>query len=212
MKYLNKYESFKYQGVSKTDPKKYIITNGKIPKRWNSIKDGVEDLYCCYNEPKMKDLPILPDGLKYLYCNSNILKKLPELPQSLEILECEYNLIRELPELPNTLKKLKCNNNRLKELPLLPDSLEELKCFDNAWIKPIKYEYYKKFKFKLHNVYSYDNISIFKTYEFQKDFLEREPENYLDLEPFGYDEQIKIEFEYLFTGEDMGLLGLKVKL
>ena len=209
MRYLNKYESFNFQGFSTTEPKKYIITNGKIPRKWNQLKDGVEYLYCCKNEPKMRDLPSLPEGLRLLYCNGNDLKSIPELPSTLEVLECEYNLIKQLPKLPNGLKKLMCDNNRLTELPELPDSLIELSCFSNNWYNPIKYDYYKKFSFKLHNVYTKSQIEIFSSYDFQKVFLTQNIENYLDLEPIGYNDEIKIEFDYLFSGGDIGLLGFK---
>jgi len=46
----------------------------------------------------------------------------------------------------------------------------------------------------------------FGSYKFQKEYLTNNPEKYKDLEPIGYLEKIKEEFDWLFNAIDMGLM------
>jgi len=77
------------------------------------------------------ELPELPKGLKYLYCEYNQLTKLPKLPEELVILYCHNNQLTKLPELPKGLKYLDCDGNKLTELPELPKGLKYLDCDGN---------------------------------------------------------------------------------
>jgi hypothetical protein len=45
-----------------------------------------------------------------------------------------------------------------------------------------------------------------ESYEYQKKFLDERPEDYKLLEPFGINTKIKDEFDYLWSGENMGLM------
>ena len=81
---------------------------------------------------RLTELPkILPQNLKYLYCNYNQLTVLPELPQNLINLSCDYNRLTVLPELPKNLTSLSCDSNRLTVLPELPKNLMKLSCYYN---------------------------------------------------------------------------------
>jgi hypothetical protein len=55
-------------------------------------------------------------------------------------------------------------------------------------------------------VYHQRQFYEFSSFEFQKEFLEREPENYLDLKPIGYAEGIEELFPHLFDMDELGLL------
>ena len=52
-----------------------------------------------------------------------------------------------------------------------------------------------------------DNLkNIYGSYEFQKDYLTKTPEKYIDLEFIGYNDEIKKEFDWLFNAVDMGIM------
>ena len=181
MKYLKSFEAY-----SSDDDKLSVVNN------------GLTSLDSCLPFPK---------NLKEIYCYQNSkLKKLPELPDNLEVLSCFQCSLEKLPELPSTLTKLFCQYNNIKILPELPESLINLKCHDNNWIKPIPYKYYNKFKLIILENYTQEQIDKFSSFEFQKEFLENEPENYLDLKPFGYANGIEELFPHLFDMDELGLI------
>ena len=83
----------------------------------------------------LKTVPPLPDGLRTLNCENNLLETLGEdydaLPDTLIMLDCGNNRLTGLPDpLPPYLFTLDCENNRLTRLPaVLPDTIERL-CVD----------------------------------------------------------------------------------
>ena len=154
------------------------------------------------SDQKLISLPDLPDSLKELYCFNNKLTKLPELPDTLKILDCVNNKLTSLPELPDTLYYLSCSNNQLTSLPELPDTLNYLHCSNNKFEEPIKKEIIDKFDLK--KLYTKESIELFKTYEFQKEFLDRTG-RIQDIKEWILPE-IKKEFSYLYDSEEIGLL------
>jgi len=63
----------------------------------------------------VKELPSLPNGLRYLNCRVN---KLSKLPDTLTYLFCNDNQLDALPKLPK-LRALCCQNNQITILPNL---------------------------------------------------------------------------------------------
>lgn len=80
----------------------------------------------------LKTVPPLPEGLRWLKCENNLLETLGDdydsLPRSLISLECGNNRLTGLPDpLPPYLYALDCENNRLTRLPeVLPDTITRL--------------------------------------------------------------------------------------
>ena len=107
--------------------------------RFNTITDlpnlrvmapRLEILFCSSNQ--LTALPPLPDTLRELYCDHNLLRALPRpLPHNLVKLWCSNNQLIYLPPLPSRLTMLRCNDNQLKILPELPQTLENLHCENN---------------------------------------------------------------------------------
>jgi Leucine-rich repeat (LRR) protein len=86
----------------------------------------------------LKTLPPLPDELRTLDCEDNLLQALPEpLPRSLLFLECSRNKLTCLPDpLPKHLRAVDCNYNALTELPaVLPSLLDRLQVEGNRLTK-----------------------------------------------------------------------------
>ena len=116
-----------------------IIIVGKIDRLYIENKyeklnlSNVEcnEIYYRYQEDKSIKNHILPNSLKLIDYNYNLLKSLPYLPNSLIELHCSNNRLTSLPYLPNSLQKLNCSNNQLTSLPNLPNSLIELHCHNN---------------------------------------------------------------------------------
>lgn len=160
------------------------------------------------SDNKLYKLPELPETLEGLYVPRNKLSKLPKLPNKLLTLSCGRNSLEELPELPNSLLYLYCENNKLSELPFLPDSLLELHVGSNNWNKPIPYDLIKKYNLTGQRIklYTKKQDEKFGSYEYQKNFLTTNPEKYKDLEYFGFPDEIKEEFDWLFNAADMGLI------
>lgn len=152
----------------------------------------------------LEQLPELLEGIVLLDCKNNRLKNLPKLPSTLTDLYCTNNSLAFLPELPNGLKYLFCDDNLLQYLPTLPDSLGMLVCDKNYWKEPIKYEYTKKFDLR-RDVYTNKQYLLFQSFEFQKEFLHKNPSRYEDFIPFGYAEGIKELFSHIFSAHDLGL-------
>ena len=185
-----------------------------------------------YNEySKLKKIPKVclpfPDSLLEIDARENYLTELPELPPNLTRLSCVKNKLDKLPELPDSLEILDCSENDLIELPKLPKNLKSCGVgINNNWNAPIPYNWLEIMKSRSEDVQNYvysfiiytpEQIRKFKSYEFQKQFLIEQPERYRDLEQFnshtfrgeknsGYAPGIEEEFDYLFKGEDMGLL------
>lgn len=79
--------------------------------------NNLEVVDCCDN--KLQTLPVFPDSLKSLWCNSNLLTSLPIecIPSSLEELHCCNNKLSILPDLTyfKKLYKLDCDFNNFSD-------------------------------------------------------------------------------------------------
>ena len=159
--------------------------------------------YLNYKCNKLIELPKLPDELEMLLCQYNKLSSLPKLPNNLIILYCYNNRLTSLPKLPNNLITLYCYNNELTSLPKLPDSLITLHCYNNNFKEPLK----GVDRFKLHyNIYSEEQIELFRSYEFQKEYIQKDPSNYFNLKHLGIHLKIEKEFKNINSIEDMGVI------
>ena len=221
MKYIKNYKIFEKKIITSLD-----FTSrkkGDLPE----LPKTLQQLYCPSHN--LTYLPELPSSLVYLHCNANYITELPKLPPKLQALFCSHNRLSLLPELPNTIKRLECgnnkltslpelpttldylncSNNKLTELPELPKSLTYLDCDNNDWKEPIKKEY--AIKFKLRFDYTFDQLELFCSEDFQREFLTKKPERFEDLSYWGVEVEpvIRKEFEYIFDGGDMGFFDLK---
>lgn len=117
----------------------------ELLRRIDNIVDGSLNIVGLH----VTSLPLLPEGLKSLWCSNSDLRSLPKiLPSSLLILDCSFTYISELPVLPSGLKQLCCeycplvklqplfeglllldvSYTLLSTLPALPASLQSLYC------------------------------------------------------------------------------------
>jgi len=86
----------------------------------------------------LKILPPLPDEVRILNCDDNLIETLPDpLPRSLIYLDCARNKLTRLPDtLPTYLRALNCSDNALTELPVaLPSLLDRLHVDGNRLTK-----------------------------------------------------------------------------
>jgi Leucine-rich repeat (LRR) protein len=123
----------------------YGKDSDELMRRIDNIVDGNLNIVGLH----LTSLPMLPEGLKSLYCSNTDLVCLPSvLPSSLLFLDCSFTYINELPELPPGLKQLSCeycplvklgpiseglllldvSYTLLRALPVLPASLQSLYC------------------------------------------------------------------------------------
>jgi len=77
---------------------------------------------------------------------------------------------------------------------------------DNNWDKHISTDILNKYNILPQNLYPPEIIEKFGSYNYQKPFLTQFPEKYKDLEFFGFSDEIKEEFDWLFNAIDMGLM------
>lgn len=103
---------------------------------WPQIPNSLKFLGCrnsMGNSPQY--LPLLPNGLKELYCALFNIDSLPQhLPDSLILLACAFNPITSLPNLPNNLKRLECGGTQIVNIPSLPATLKNLDCSSNSYL------------------------------------------------------------------------------
>jgi hypothetical protein len=158
-------------------------------------------------------LTSLEFGPKYITgwynCSVNKLTSLIFAPKIIDgIFDCSANKIKSLKGLPKGIKRsIDCRYNNLKSLDFIPNDFDGMiKCSYNDWIKPIPYTVIKKYKIELTDLYTKEQKEKFGSYEYQKEYLTNSPEKYKDLEPIGYDHQIREEFDWLFNAIDMGLM------
>ena len=188
-----------------------VLVKNKILEILPNIPNTL-DTFICEDSPKIK-IENLPENIRRIAIKDCELTNL-ELPNNLEYLDLSYNNIKSLI-LPEKLHQLNINDNYLEILPIIPNSLKILKCYQNNWTKPIPYKY--MVRFNLHclsiknssdqqYVYTEGQFNKFSSFEFQKEFLEREPENYLDLKPIGYAKGLDELFPHLFDMDELGLI------
>ena len=183
----------------------YLYCDENMLEELTELPENLEVLNIS-NNSHINIISKLPKKLSTLSCCDCNFKELPELPKTLKYLYCQHNSLIELPKLPNTLTYFNCSYNKLKVLPTLPDTLTLFKCTNNDWEKPIKYEYMMKFNLGIYEIYTLEKIKIFSSFKFQKEFLEIEPENFMDLKLFKYADGIEELFPHLFDMDDLGLL------
>lgn len=180
----------------------YLDVTGDNLTSLSELPEGIKILSCNFN--KLSSLPNLPEGLIKLFCQNNSLTHLPELPKSLKSIGCSNNLLLTLPELPENFGSLECYNNRLTSLPKLPNTLKYLICHYNPLecLIPTKFIDQQVLIWKLQYYYPY-----IESYDGQKNILTREPWMLKQLmEQVKLKEEIKKEFAYLFTGNDLNLI------
>jgi hypothetical protein len=150
------------------------------------------------------------------YCQYNKLTNLVGSPnKTYGNFYCYNNELTTLKGAPEYVAGIfHCSDNKLEILDYLPRIDGILYCFNNNWIKPIPYEI--MVKYDLHCleltstdakfIYTREQVDKFSSFEFQKEFLEREPENFINIKPFGYAKGIEQLFPHLFDMDELGLI------
>lgn len=113
------------------------------------------------NDGDVTSITNLPEGLKILRCNHNLLIALENLPISLEELDVNHNYIEELAinYLAN-LQVLRCESNRLTKLEDLPKSLQEIHADNNSLLDTLYLN-----KLKSLNVLHISNTNVHIIYD-----------------------------------------------
>jgi hypothetical protein len=180
----------------------------------------VNDSYnCSHNE--LTSLVGAPEKIgKSFDCSYNKLTSLNGGPREVYVAyNCSHNNLTTLLGATKLINRMfNCSNNKLKNLDYLPEINGWLYCYNNDWLKPIPYnimikynlhatELPQKLGIDMNHVYTKSQFEWFSSFEYQKDFLEREPENYLDLKPLGYAKGIEDLFPHLFDMDELGLIN-----
>jgi hypothetical protein len=213
MKYLKNYNTFILERLDFSGKKLTTLVG-------LDIQEYTEDSFDC-GENKLTSLEGSPKEVGgYFDCRNNLLNTLEGGPIKVGgQFNCHSNKLTSLKYSPKYASCMDCSNNKLTTLEYLSDGIgngtgDELWCFDNDWIKPIPYKIMKKYNLHLletditdyNFVYTQLQVDKFSSFEFQKDFLEREPENFMDLKPFGYAKGLEELFPHLFDMDELGLL------
>jgi hypothetical protein len=180
--FQNKLTSLEY--CPKTIGGSFICSHNKITSLEFSPKKVNGNFYCHDNH-----LTTLKGGPEYVGGNFN----------------CSNNQLTTLEFCPKIINgDLDCIGNNLTSLDFFPDIVDgNFYCHDNKWVIPIPYNIWLKTRSE---PYTNDQLYMFLTYDFQKEFLTNHPEKYKDLEPIGYNKKIKEEFDWLFNAIDMELM------
>jgi hypothetical protein len=163
----------------------------------------------CYNN-KLTSLEFCPETIGGDFsCSSNNLTSLEFCPEYVGgNFSCSSNNLTSLEFCPKIINgDFWGRNNNLTSLDFLPEYIGGSSDFDhNNWNNPIPYELIKKYNILIKDLYTIEQKQKFGSYKYQKEFLTNTPEKYKDLEPIGYNEKIKEEFDWLFNAIDMGLM------
>ena len=211
MKYIKNYNTFILEDINYPYKSVTTLIDLNIPL----IIDGN---FNCINKQltSLKGSP--KDGFNNFYCFDNNLTTLEGAPSKVgEDFNCYNNKLITLEGAPKKVGGyFDCTKNKLTSLEYLPEYIGGiLYCYDNEWTKPIPYKIMSKFKLHCLEicdieddqwVYTDEQFNKFSSFEFQKEFLEREPENYFDLKPIGYAEGIEELFPHLFDMDELGLI------
>jgi len=167
------------------------------------------DFDCSYNLIiSLEFCPKTVDG--DFSCNHNKLTSLEHCPETINgYFSCSYNKLTSLKYCPKTIDgNFYCYNNNLTSLEFLPKHIKGyISVRNNDWKNPIPYEIINTYVFIDKNtLYTDEQKEKFGSYKYQKEFLTNTPEKYKDLEPIGYNKQIKDEFDWLFNAIDMELM------
>ena len=212
MKYLKNYNTFILEKLYMN-----FSNNGLTTLIGLNIPEFCDDYFDC-SDNKLTTLKGAPKEVgSFLDCNNNELTTLEGSPIKVGgQFNCSFNKLTTVKgELEYVGESFDCSNNLLTNLEYLPEYINgNLYCYNNDWSKPIFYDIMKKYKLhslKISNgdfkwIYTTEQFDKFSSFEFQKEFLESEPENYLDLKPFKYAKGIEELFPHLFDMDELGLL------
>jgi hypothetical protein len=210
MKHLKNYNTFILEKLNFRDKLLTTLLGLDIP-------DFCDDYFDCSDNilTSLEGCPI--EVVSFFDCSDNSLTTLKGSPTKVGTnFNCHKNNLTSLEYCPKYVGgSFECTNNKLTILDYLPEYIGgDLFCFDNEWIKPIPYEIMVKYNLHptetnitdVQHVYTKQQFIKFSSFEFQKEFLEREPENYLDLKPFGYAKGLEDIFPHLFDMDELGLI------
>jgi hypothetical protein len=218
MKYLKYFDKNKEY----SDKKLKTLTTLNLPNIWddsficsdNNLKNLIGSpkyvsnaFWCDYNELTSLEGAPIKVGENF-YCHHNNLKNLIGFPEKFfgEV-DCSNNYLTSLIGLPNKIYgDFYCNNNQLTSLDFCPEISGFSKYLNNPWTNVIPYDLIKKFNIQISDLYTKEQKEKFGSYEYQKEYLTNSPEKYKDLEPIGFNDKIKDEFDWLFNAIDMGLM------
>ena len=205
MKYLKNYNTFILEDFDFTNIKLKTLLGLGIPE----IGEG--NFICSQNN--LINLVGSPKKVIGRFdCHNNNLISLDGAPKYVgDNFVCFGNNLVSLEGAPKYVGgNFDCRHNKLTTLDYFPENFKGiLYCGNNNWSKPIPYKIFTNSN--LNNgdyrlVYTTEQYKKFCSFEFQKEFLEREPENYIDLKPFKYAKGIEELFPHLFDMDELGLL------
>ena len=231
MKYLKNYNTFILEGFDYSG--KYLTTlvdldipefcddlfdcsQNKLTSLEGAPKRVLRSFYCEHNQlTSLKYAPEMVGGDNF-NCYHNNLTNLVGSPNKIYgSFYCYLNNLKTLEGAPEYVAgDFNCSDNKLETLEYLPIVYGKLHCYNNNWIKPIPHKIMKKYYLRCLTqgdgdskyVYTQEQFDKFSSFEFQKEFLENEPENYLDLKPIGYSKGIEELFPHLFDMDELGLI------
>jgi hypothetical protein len=182
MKYLKYFENIEnIENINFSNQNLKTLKGKNIPKQVNGF------FYCSHNE--LTSLEFCPE-----YINGNF--------------DCRNNELTSLEHCPEHVGgDFDCSYNQLTSLEFCPETVYGyFWCNNNPWTNVISYELIKKFNIRIWDLYTHEQKEKFGSYEYQKEYLTNTPEKYKDLEPIGFNNQIKEEFDWLFNAIDMKLM------
>ena len=193
----------------------FICSHNELTSLEGAPKEVGNFFDCSYNElTTLKGAP--KEVGNFFDCSNNELTSLKYSPIKVGgSFNCSTNKLISLEYTHKYVDGIfECSNNLLTNLDYFPEYIgNDLYCYGNDWAKPIPYKIMTKFNLHCIDnetdnkyVYNYKQFNKFSSFEYQKEFLEREPENYLDLKPIGYAEGIEELFPHLFDMDELGLI------
>ena len=75
---------------------------------------------------KLKEIPVLPNGLQNFDCAGNKITKIENLPNGLQEFSCFCNQITKIENLPNSLQNFACISNQITKIENLPNGLQKI--------------------------------------------------------------------------------------
>ena len=230
MKYLKNYNTFMLESLDYSD--KYLKTlvdlnisdfvdgyfncsSNKLISLEGAPKRVLQSFSCEHNQ--ITSLKYAPEMVGDNFnCYNNKLTNLVGAPNKIYgSFYCYNNNLTTLEGAPEYVAgNFHCSDNKLETLEYLPIVDGKLHCYNNNWIKPIPHKIMKKYYLRCLDqgdsdskyVYTQEQFNKFSSFDFQKEFLEREPENFMDLKPFGYASGLEELFPHLFDMDELGLL------
>ncbi|NTU70127.1 leucine-rich repeat domain-containing protein [bacterium] len=187
-------------GIGKLDKLEIVdCSHNPTLKSIESIRslENLQKLYCHDNGLESLDGVQDLEKLEVLHCYDNDLKTLKPLRNlsNLKELFCYGNGLESLEGIENLkgLKKLSCFNNKLSNLNEIKN-MDNVKVFcpKNNWKTPLPKEIYDKV---VTSAYTKEQRTKFKSYDFQKEYLEKHPNRVKDLEvsELGLDDKLREE-------------------